>query len=38
MFLKIVGFRDVDNYIYFYFVDVSIFVVIIGKFLEFDRK
>ncbi|ACM60925.1 HD-GYP domain-containing protein (c-di-GMP phosphodiesterase class II) [Caldicellulosiruptor bescii] len=38
VFLKIVGFRDVDNYTYFHSVDVSIFAAIIGKLLELDRK
>ncbi|WAM34569.1 HD-GYP domain-containing protein [Caldicellulosiruptor morganii] len=38
VFLKIVGFRDVDNYTFFHSVDVSIFSAIIGKLLGFDRK
>ncbi|WP_271628579.1 HD-GYP domain-containing protein [Caldicellulosiruptor sp. DIB 104C] len=38
VFLKIVGFRDVDNYTYFHSVDVSIFSAIIGKLLGFERK
>lgn len=38
VFLKIVGFRDADNYTYFHSVDVSIFSAIIGKLLGFERK
>lgn len=38
IFLKIVGFRDIDNYTYFHSVDVCIFSAIMGKQLELDKK
>ncbi|MEZ0536213.1 HD-GYP domain-containing protein [Caldicellulosiruptoraceae bacterium PP1] len=38
IFLKIIGFRDVDNYTYFHSVDVCVFSAIIGKILDFDKK
>jgi len=38
VFLKIVGFRDVDSYTYFHSVDVCIFSAIMGKQLDLNRK
>jgi len=38
IFLKIVGFRDVDNYTYFHSVDVCVFSSLIGKIIELNIK